>query len=64
MRLLAPIEQRERDSLLAEYARLTIVAAESLVPMPVRGRPNWRQFYGAHEEIAKLVARIKEINGA
>ena len=64
MKPLAPSKQEERDHLLAEYARLTIVAAESLLPMPVRDRPNWLQFYGAHERIGRLIARIKEINGA
>ena len=63
MKPLAPGEQEERDALLAEYARLTVVAAESLLPIPVRERPNWRLFYGAHDQISQLVARIREING-
>lgn len=64
MKPLSPEELRERDKLVAEYARLTLVAAESLLLMPVRARPNWVLFYSAQDQISSLVARIKEINGA
>ena len=64
MNSLSPDKLKERDELVAEYARLTVMAAESLILMPVRTTPDWKLFYSAHEKISILVAKIKEINDA
>ena len=62
MKPLLPEELKESDEMVGEYARLTLIATEALLLMPIRGRPNWVLFYAAQDQISSLVARIKKIN--
>jgi hypothetical protein len=64
MRPLSSEEQLEREAIIAEYYRLTFVAAEALSIENMRARLNWHRFYEAHEKIHALVERLKHIHKA
>jgi hypothetical protein len=62
MRQLKPDEHEHRQSLVFEYVRLIGVASESLGADNPRARPNWFRLYEAHEQMTKLIEKIRQIN--
>jgi hypothetical protein len=56
-------ERDDREALVCEYVRLRGVATESLNSANIRARPNWFRLYEAHEQMTKLIYKIRKING-
>ncbi|WP_299721047.1 hypothetical protein [Tardiphaga sp.] len=56
-------EEAERTALIAEYVRLNNKAAEALRSDNWRARPNWHLLYDCHDELAQVVARMRNLNG-
>jgi hypothetical protein len=62
MQQLKPEQHEHRQSLIFEYVRLSDVATDSLSVNNPRARPNWFRFYDAHEQMTKLIEKIRQIN--
>ena len=63
MKQLKLEEHDTRDAFVREYLRLSGIATESRSSAHFRARPNWYRLYEAHEEMAELIHKLRQING-